>query len=75
MSDSGDSIQVELDLDHHLHSYRMALIQRRLELVLPHCFDGFFIQAHSEVTEDADILRVPLRIDDELDGDAALEVR
>src|ERR1035437_8935354 len=75
LSDSDDSIQVELDLNHHLHSYRMALIQRRLELVLPHCFDGFFIQAHSEVTEDADILRVPVRIADELEGAAAWEVR
>ena len=73
-SDSGDSIQVEFDFDYHLHRYRMALIQRRLELILPHRFDGLFIQAHPEVTEDVDVLRIPLRIDDELDGDASLEV-
>src|ERR1035437_10450610 len=69
------SIQVEIDVDDHLHGDRMSLIHRGLESVLPDCFDRLFVQAHAEMTKFAHVLRIALRIDDELYRDAALEVR
>src|SRR5487761_2341527 len=53
----------------------MPLVHGRLELVLPHCLDRLFVQAHTEMTNQLDVLRIPLRIDNEFDRDAALKVR
>src|ERR1700734_559640 len=52
----------------------MAFEHGCLELVLPHCFDGLFLQPHAEMTGQAHVLRVPLRIDDELDRNTALVI-
>src|SRR5450631_453244 len=52
----------------------MPLIHGRFELVLFHGFDGLFIQPHSEMTYQLNVLRIPLRIDNELDRNAALKI-
>ena len=69
------SMQVEIHIDQQLDGDRMAFVHRGPEPVLPHGFDRLFIQSHAEMPNDADILRIALAVDDELNGDAALKVR
>src|ERR1017187_1419274 len=68
-------MQMEVHVDHNLHRHGMSLIHGRLEPVLPHCFNGLFVQPHAEMTNQPHILRISLRIDDELDRNAALKIR
>ena len=68
-------MQMEVHVDHDLHRYSMSLVHGWPEPVLPYCFDGLFLQPHAEMTGQADVLRVPLRIDNEFDRNAALIIR
>jgi len=68
-------MQVEIHIDQQLDGNRVALVHRGLEPVLPHGFDRLFIQPHAQMPNDADILRITLAVDDELNRDAALKVR
>lgn len=68
-------MQMEVHVDNDLHRNSMSLVNGRLEPVLLHCFDGLFFQSHAKMTSQADVLGDPLRIDNELDGNAALIIR
>src|SRR5579863_1068749 len=68
------SVQVEGDVDDDLDGDGMALVHGGLELVLTGGFYSFLVETHAEVANDADVLRVSLLIDDELDGGGAREV-
>ena len=52
----------------------MSLIHGWLELVLPHCFDGFFVQPHAQMLDKLNVLRISLRIDNKPDRDDPLKV-
>jgi hypothetical protein len=60
-------MQVEVHVNQDLHGNRMPLVHGRMESVLPDCFDGFLVQSHAEVTDEANVLGIPFRIHDELD--------
>lgn len=66
---------MEVHVHNDLHRYSVPLVNSRSEPVLLHRFDGLLFQPHAEMTSQADVLRVPLRIDNELDGNAALIIR
>ena len=57
-------MQAEIHVNDHLHRYRMTLIHRRPEPVLLHGFDSSLVETHAEMTNDVDVLRAALRIDD-----------
>src|SRR5580698_4217125 len=67
-------MQMKVDVDQDLHGYGVPLVHGRPELVLPHRFDCHSLQAHPQVTKHPNILRVPLRIDNQLDRDVALKI-
>src|SRR5258708_5830615 len=67
-------MQVEVQVDDDLHRDGMALILGRLEFVPLDRFDGLLIETHSQVTSYMDVLRIPLRVHDELNRNVALEV-
>ena len=67
-------MQTEIYVDHHLHCYGMTLEHCRVKFVLPHSFNGPFIQAHTQVANYVNVLRVALRVDDELNRDYSLVV-
>src|SRR5579863_7578528 len=68
------SVQVEVDVDDDLHGDGVALVHCRAELVLADCFDGSFIEPHAGAAHQVHVLRIALRVHDELNRDAALEV-
>ena len=68
------SIQMEVDVDHHLYGYRMTLVHGGSEFVLANSLDSFLIEPHAEVLGDVDILGVAVCIDHELKADGALKI-
>jgi hypothetical protein len=64
-------VEAEIDLDDHLHGDGMALVHCRAETILADGCDGFFFETHAEVAGYVDVLRVTIRVDDELDGNGA----
>ncbi len=44
------SINLEVNFHIHLHGHRLAILHRRLELVLPHRFHGLLVQSHANAT-------------------------
>ncbi len=53
----------------------MSLVHGWLKFVMPHSFDGLFVESHAEMANDAEVFRVSLWIDDNLDRDDALILR
>src|ERR1700691_3735555 len=70
-----ESMQVEVYVDQYLHRHWMSLVHSRPEPVLLYSFDGLFVQPHAEMTNQADVLRIPLRIDNQLDRNISLIIR
>ena len=68
-------MQVEVHVDQDLYRHWMPLVHGRPESVLPYSFDGLLVQPHTKMTNQADVLRISLRIDNELDGNIALIIR
>ena len=69
-----DLVESEVHVDDDLHCHGMSLVESRLKSILANCIDCLFVQSHAEMTNQANILRVSLGIDDELNGNSALEV-
>lgn len=69
-----ESMEMEIDFDHHLHGDGMALVHGRPKPVLAHSFNGFLVQAHAEGSGYANVLGVALLVHDELDCDSAFVV-
>ena len=67
-------MQVEFDFDNELDSDWVSFVHGGFESILPHSFDGFLIETHAEMTHDVDVLRIALAVNNELNGDAALEI-
>ncbi len=65
-------MQAEVYIDYDLYRYWMALIHCRPELILPHGFNSFFVQSHTEMARYTYVLGVTLCIDDQLDRDVSL---
>jgi hypothetical protein len=61
------SVDVEIDFDGDLYGDGVTLVHGGFELVLTHGFDGFFVEAHAELADDADALRHAVRVHDERD--------
>src|ERR1700758_741286 len=68
-------MQTKVYIDKDLNRDRMPLVHGRLEFVLSQRFHCHFIQPHPEAMCNADILRISLRIHDQLERDLALKVR
>ena len=64
---------MKVDIHHDLHSDRVPLIHGRSEFVLPYRFHCFFIQAHSKMAGNPDVLRIPFSIHNKLKSNRALE--
>ena len=58
------SVQPETDLDVDLNGYGVSVLHRGLELPLPNCLNGFFIEAHAERPLHADIVRPAIGAND-----------
>jgi hypothetical protein len=69
-----ESVQVEGQVNDDLDCDRMSLVHSRLEPVLTHRFDGLFVKTHPQMTDDANVLGIPLRVDNELDLHIALQI-
>ena len=61
-----ESMQVEFHFDDHLYRDCMALVHRRPETILPDRFDRLLVEPHAKMTRHVNVLRVTLRINDEL---------
>ena len=61
------SVDVEIDFDGDLYGDGFSLVHGRFELVLAHGFDGFFVEPHAQLADDADALRHAVRVHDERD--------
>ena len=66
---------MEVHVNQDLYRHWVPLIHGGPELVQPYCFDGLLIQPHAEVTYQADVLRIPFRIDNQLNRNIALKIR
>src|SRR5580692_10175772 len=60
--------------DHKLNGNRMSLVHGGFESVFAYCFDGLLIEPHAEVAYHVDVLRITLAVNDDLNGNAALEI-
>ncbi len=67
-------VKVKIDFHHDLNSDWVPLVHGRSEFVLPHSLDRFFIQAHSEMASNPDVLGIAFSIDNELKSNGALEI-
>ena len=65
-------MEAEINVDHHLHGYRMTLVHCGAKPILLHRFNGPFIETHAQMTNHPDVLGIALRIDDELKRHNAL---
>jgi hypothetical protein len=52
------SMEMKVDVDDHLHGYRVSLVHRRPELILANRLDGLLIQSQAEVMDNADVLGI-----------------
>ena len=68
-------MQVELHIHNDLHSHGMSLIHCWLELVLLDGFNSFLIEAHAQMPRDADVLRIAICVDNQLQSHGPLKIR
>lgn len=57
-------VKAEAHLHTNLHVHRPAIFESGLEAPLLHCFYGFCIQSKSQATNDTNVARMPLVVDD-----------
>src|ERR1700676_970098 len=69
-----ESMQVEIHVDNNLHSHPLAVVHRPAAPVLPYRLRCLVVQSHPSAANDADVLRIPLLVNNKLNGNVALEV-
>ena len=68
-----NSIQVKRHFDAHLHRDRLTVFTRGFEFPVLDRFDGYLVQTHTEMPNDADVSRLAIGSDHQLKEARALE--
>src|SRR5437867_862547 len=69
------SVQMEVDFDCNLNPHGVTVFHSRFKLPILHSFDRFFIQAHAQTAEHADVAGATIGSDDQTEGAYALIFR